>query len=199
MSPHVYNAKDLLLNFYLLHYLLLIIYYIYSNEIGFLIYGGNFAFHGQRYWEKTYIRNAYSKTAMGLRRDQGWRRVVVFKMSEYLCNYGGMQVSRVDAEKNLLPYVEKYNYLVELREETCHEPYSFYINYDPSKEKTHGQLLNHSKQHANAIPWTYAVSFNVLDAVFLAKIKISPGEKITWDYGSNYRGAQWMCGFMFEV
>ena len=160
----------------------------------FLIYGGKFGFPQTKVLREDLHQKCLHQDWDGLEKRSGLKEgsgvfaKKVFEKSEYLCNYGGRQVSKVEAEKNLLPDVEKCNYLVELREKSCNGIETFYIDFDPSKEKTYGQLLNHSKQHANAIPRTYAVCSNVLDVVFLAKRKINPGKQIRWDYGKNFRG-----------
>ena len=69
-------------------------------------------------------------------------------------NYGGVQVSQSYAEK-YLPDAEKCNYLVELLERTSCGMELFYMNCDSKRDKTYGQLINHSPLHPNAIPRTY--------------------------------------------
>ena len=55
----------------------------------------------------------------------------------------------------------------------------------PGKEKTFGQLLNHSSVHANVEPKIYLSESNKLDILFMAKRKIKE-EEIVQDYGSNF-------------
>ena len=160
----------------------------------FLIYGKMFGFPWtwiltEEFCQK-YINQDWNRLEIRSRLKEGHSVFVkrVFRKDEYLCNYGGVMVSKVDAQQNLLPYDEKCNYLVELWEETCHGPDTFYINYNSSKQKTYGQLINHSLEHPNATMWTYAVSINVLDLMFSANRTINPGEQITWNYGKKYSG-----------
>ena len=63
-----------------------------------------------------------------------------------------------------------------------------FINFDPGKEKTFGQLLNHLSVHANVEPKIYLSESNKLDILFRAKRKIKEDEEIVWDYGSNFSG-----------
>ena len=65
-----------------------------------------------------------------------------------------------------------------------------FIYFDPGKEKTFGQLLNHSSVHANAEPKIYLSELNILDILFRAKRKIKENEEIVWDYGSNFSGGK---------
>ena len=53
-------------------------------------------------------------------------------------------MSQSYAEKYLLPDDEKCNYLVELLERTSCGMELFYINCDSKRDKTYGQLINHS-------------------------------------------------------
>ena len=46
-----------------------------------------------------------------------------------------------------------------------------FVNFDPGKEKTFGQLLNHSSVHANVEPKIYLSESNKLDILFRAKRK----------------------------
>ena len=50
----------------------------------------------------------------------------------------------------MLPYDDECDYLVELREKTCDGAFvKVFVNFDPGKDKTFGQLLNHSSVHPN--------------------------------------------------
>ena len=53
-----------------------------------------------------------------------------------MCNYGGVQVSNSFAEKHLLPFDEKCDYLAELYEKTSDGMKKFYINFDIKENKT---------------------------------------------------------------
>ena len=89
----------------------------------------------------------------------------------------------------MLPFDDECNYLVELREKTCNgASVKVFINFDPGKEKTFGQLLNHSSVHANVEPKIYLSESNELDILFRAKRKIKEDEEIAWDYESNFSG-----------
>ena len=79
---------------------------------------------------------------------------------------------------------------MELREKTCDGAFvKVFINFDlESKEKTFGQLLNHSSVHANVEPKIYLSESTKLDILFRAKRKIKEDEEIVWDYGSNLSG-----------
>ena len=100
-----------------------------------------------------------------------------------------LNVTESYAEKHMLPYEEQCNYLVELREKTCDgASVKVFVNFDPGKEKTFGQLLNHSSVHANVEPKIYLSESNKLDILFRAKRKIKEDEEIVWDYGSNFSG-----------
>ena len=160
----------------------------------FLIYGKMFGFPWTQILTEDFCQKCINQDwdrleiRSGLKEGYGVFAKRVFSKGEYLCNYGGLMVSKVYAKQNLLPYDEKCNYLVELQEETCHELDTFYINYNSSKQKTCGQLINHPSQHPNATMWTYTVSINVLDLMFSANRTINPGEQITWNYGKEYSG-----------
>ena len=90
-------------------------------------------------------------------------------------------------KKHMLPLDDECNYLVELREKTCDgASVKDFINFDPGKEKTFGQLLNHWSVHANVEPKIYLSKLDKLDILFRAKRKIKEDEEIVWDYGSNF-------------
>ena len=72
-----------------------------------------------------------------------------------LCNYGGVQVTTKYAEKYLLPFEDKCDYVVELRETTNDGLKNIYLNCHPTECKTFGQLLNHSSLHPNAVTKIY--------------------------------------------
>ena len=87
----------------------------------------------------------------------------------------------------MLPFDDECNYLVELREKTCDgASVKVFINFDLGKEKTFGQLLNHSSVHANVEPKIYLSELNKLDIFLRAKRKIEEDEEIVWNYGSNF-------------
>ena len=105
-----------------------------------------------------------------------------------LCNYGGVQVTTKYAEKYLLPFEDKCDYVVELRETANDGLKNIYLNCHPTECKTFGQLLNHSSLHPNAVTKIYATGKIKLDIIFIAKRDIRVEEEIVWDYGKNYTG-----------
>ena len=105
-----------------------------------------------------------------------------------LCNYGGVQVTTKYAEKYLLPFEDKCDYVVELRETTNDGLKNIYLNCHPTECKTFGQLLNHSSLHPNAVTKIYTTGEKKLDIIFIAKHDIRVDEEIVWDYGKNYTG-----------
>ena len=129
------------------------------------------------------------KVVCGLAEGRGVFATKTFSRGSFICNYGGLNVTESYAEKHMLPFDDKCNYLVELREKTCDgASVKVFINFDPGKEKTFGQLLNHSSVHANVEPKIYLSESNKLDILFRAKRKIKEEEEIVWDYGSNFSG-----------
>ena len=102
-----------------------------------------------------------------------------------LCNYGGVLVTRNYAEKYLLPFEDKCDYVYETTDDGIKQ---FYLNCHPTGSKTFGQLLNHSSLHPNAITKIYTIGKNKLDVIFVAKRDVRVDEEIVWDYGKNYTG-----------
>ena len=92
------------------------------------------------------------------------------------------------AEKHLLPFEDKCDYVLELCEMTDNGIKHIYLNCNPTGSKTYGQLLNHSLLHPNAVTKIYATGKNKLDVIFVAKHDITVDEEIVWDYGKNYSG-----------
>ena len=77
-----------------------------------------------------------------------------------LCNYGGVQVTGNFAEKYLLPFEDKCDYVLKLCETTDDGIKHFYLNCHLTGSKTFGQLLNHSSLHPNAITKIYTTGKN---------------------------------------
>ena len=77
-----------------------------------------------------------------------------------LCNYGGVQVTSNYAEKYLLPFEDKCDYVIEICETTNDGIKHIYLNCYLTGSKTYGQLLNHSSLHPNAITKIYATGKN---------------------------------------
>ena len=128
------------------------------------------------------------KSSTCLAEGRGVFSTKTFPRGSFICNYGGINVQESYAEKKLLPYNDECNYLVELREKTHDGFLKIFINFEPDKDKTFGQLLNHSSLHPNVEPKIYLSEWNKLDILFRAKRKIEEGEEIVWDYGSNFSG-----------
>ena len=129
------------------------------------------------------------KVVPGLAEGRGVFSTKNFSRGSFICNYGGLNVPESYAEKHMLPYDDECDYLVELREKTCDGAFvKVFVNFDPGKDKTFGQLLNHSSVHPNVEPKIYLFKWNKLDILFRAKRKIEEGEEIVWDYGSNFSG-----------
>ena len=77
-----------------------------------------------------------------------------------LCKYGGVQLTSNYAEKHLLPFEDKCDYVLELREMTDNGIKHIYLNCNPTGSKTCGQLLNHSSLHHNAVTKIYVTGKN---------------------------------------
>ena len=86
-----------------------------------------------------------------------------------LCNYGGVQVMSKYAEKYLLLFEDKCDYVLEICETTGDGIKHIYLNCHLTGSKMCGQLLNHSSLHPNAVTKIYATGKNKLDVIFFAK------------------------------
>ena len=80
--------------------------------------------------------------------------------------------------------------MVELLERTSCGMELFYINCDSKRDKTYGQLINHSSFHPNATPRTHATAKGKLEIIFCSQCDIKSDEEILWDYGKNYNGVK---------
>ena len=89
-----------------------------------------------------------------------------------MCNYGGVQLTSNYAEKHLLPFEDKCDYVLELCEMTDNGIKHIYLNYNPTGSKT----------NPNAVKKIYATGKNKLDVIFVAKCDIRVDEEIVWDY-----------------
>ena len=105
-----------------------------------------------------------------------------------MCNYGGVQLTSNYAEKYLLLFEDKCDYVLKLREMTDNGIKHIYLNCNPTGSKTYGQLLNHSSLHPNAVMKIYATGKNKLDVIFVEKRDIRVDEEIVSDYQKNYTG-----------
>ena len=89
-----------------------------------------------------------------------------------LCNYGGVQLTSNYAEKHLLPFEAKHDYVLKLCGMTDNRIKHIYLICNPTGSKTYGQLLNHSSLHPNAITKIYATYKIKLDVIFVAQCDI---------------------------
>ena len=46
------------------------------------------------------------------------------------------------------------------------------MNYDSKRDKTYGQLINHSSLHSNAIPRTYVTEKGKLEIIFVHNVTL---------------------------
>ena len=90
--------------------------------------------------------------------------------------------------RKIMPFHKRCEYLIELEEYTLEGRILVYMDSDKKKEKTFGQLINHSASHPNAEPKVYSSKWNELDIVFISKRNIAKNQQILWDYGKNYSG-----------
>ena len=96
----------------------------------------------------------------------------IFAKHTPLCNYGRVQVTRDYAEKYLLPFEDKCDYVLKLCETTDDGIKHIYLNCHLTGSKTSGQLLNHSSLHPYAITKINMTGKNKLDVIFVAKCDI---------------------------
>ena len=166
----------------------------YSAEMVYLLSGAKFGFPQRKVLPENLLRKCRNQDWSGL---QIWSGLVegngVFAQEHFvkntpLCNYGGVQLTSNYAEKHLLPFEDKCDYVLELREMTDNGIKHIYLNCNPTGSKTYGQLLNHSSLHPYAVMKIYATGKNKLDVIFVAKRDITVDEEIVWDYGKNYTG-----------
>ena len=105
-----------------------------------------------------------------------------------VCNYGGTNVPMEIAKKDLLPFDNRCDYLVELFERSHYRWEKFYL--DCTHDKTYGQILNHSSLHPNVIPDVYTTGPQRLDMLFRTLRAIDENEQLVWNYGSKYGGVK---------
>lgn len=124
----------------------------------------------------------------GLAEGRGVFTTKTFHAGEVVCNYGGTNVSREVAEKYLLPFEDKCDYVVELFEQSSSGWQKFYLNC--KSELTFGQTLNHSYLHPNVKPDVYSVGPRELDLLFTTVRSIDANEQLVWNYGTKYTGVR---------
>lgn len=105
-----------------------------------------------------------------------------------VCNYGGKFHSHKYCEKNLLPFEQKCDYLIELRENMKGKWALVYLNHDSTTD-SFGKFLNHSQKHPNLKTKIFALGECAkLDILFITKRTIKKNEELVWDYGPKYTG-----------
>ena len=162
----------------------IVIYKLFYNaEMVYLLSGAKFGFPQRKVLPENLLRKCRNEDWSGLQIRSGLvEGNGVFAQEHFvkntpLCNYGGIQLTSNYAEKYLLPFEDKCDYVLELCEMTDNGIKHIYLNCNPTGSKTYGQLLNH-----------YATGKNKLDVIFVAKCDITVDEEIVWDYGKNYTG-----------
>ena len=166
----------------------------YSPEMVYLLSGAEFGFPQRKVLPDNLMRKCGNQDWSGLQIRSGLMEGNgVFAQEHFvkntpLCNYGGVQVASNYAEKYLLPFEGKCDYVLKICETTNDGIKHIYLNCHPTGSKTYGQLLNHSSLHPNAVTKIYATGKIKLDVIFVAKCDIQVDEEIVWDYGKNYTG-----------
>lgn len=112
-----------------------------------------------------------------------------FEKHQAICNYGGVLLNEDYVKKTLLPYEDKCNYLVEMREKKFNKWVTLYLNHDDSTYSM-GKYINHSKLHPNLTYKIYVTKDRKLDLIFFAKSKIVKGSQLLWNYGNQFSGVE---------
>ena len=127
------------------------------------------------------------KLKTGLKEGKGVVAGKVILKCTAVCNYGGHFIQQEYAEKNLLPFEKKCNFLLEMNENYKGKNIKFYLNHDENSPETFGKYLNHSKKHPNVKMRVY-VDGDKLEVIFFTTKKVDIGEQLVWNYGSKYQG-----------
>lgn len=131
-------------------------------------------------WEDVQVKS-------GLKEGRGVVANKVIEKGTAVCNYGGHFLEREYAEKYLLPFEEKCEYLLEMKENFRGKYKFFYLNHDDHSKETFGKYLNHSKKHPNVAIRIYADD-KKLDVIFVTSRKVKVNEQLVWNYGTQYKG-----------
>lgn len=126
---------------------------------------------------------------VGLKEGKGVFTTQRFSKHVAVCNYGGRNLTQEFVLKHLLPFDDKCDYLVELKERSTERYEKFYIDVTEGN-KTFGQLLNHSSRHPNVFPKVYVIGPQKLDIIFTTLRIIDPAEELVWHYGDSYSGVE---------
>ena len=166
----------------------------YSPKMVYLLSGAKFGFPHRKVLPENLMRKCRNQDWSGLQIRSGLvEGNGVFAKEHFakhtpLCNYGGVQVTRDYAEKYLLLFEDKCDYVLGLCETTDDGIKHIYLNCHLTGSRTFGQLLNHPSSHPNAITKIYRTGKNKLDVIFVTKCDIRVDEEIVWDYAKNYTG-----------
>ena len=150
----------------------------YSPEMVYSLSGAKSGFPQRNVLPENLMRKCGNQDGSGLQiryglmEGNGVFSQKLFVKNTPLCNYGGVQVTSNYAEKYLLPFEDKCDYVIEICETTNDGIKHIYQNCHPTGSKTYGQLLNHSSLHSNAITKIYTTGKNRLDVIFVAKCDI---------------------------
>ena len=129
------------------------------------------------------------KIVEGLPEGKGVFAISDIPRGTYVCNYGGSFLSIKYCEKNLLPFEEKCNYLVEMKENINGKWEKVFLNHDEKTVETFGKLLNHSRIHPNVKCKVFAIEEEqLIDILFITLRDVKKGEQLVWDYGPNFSG-----------
>ena len=129
------------------------------------------------------------KIVEGLPEGKGVFAISDIEKGTYVCNYGGIFLSFRYCEKNLLPFDDKCNYLVEMKENVNGKWEKVFLNHDENTVETFGKFLNHSHIHPNVKCKIFAIDEDkIIDILFKALRDVKKGEQIVWDYGPNFSG-----------
>ena len=158
---------DKIIWFYL--FVMVISKLFYSPEMVYLLSGAKFGFPLRKVLPENLMRKCGNQDWSGLQiRSRLMEGNGIFAQEHFvkntpMCNYGGIQVTRNYAERYLLPFEDKCDYVLKLCETTDDGIKHFYLNCYPTGSKTFGQLLNHSALHPNAITKIYTTGKNKLE------------------------------------
>lgn len=129
------------------------------------------------------------KIVDGLPEGKGVFAICDIERGTYVCNYGGSFLNNRYCEQNLLPFEDKCNYLIEMKENINGRWNKVFLNHDENTTETFGKFLNHSKIHPNVKCQIYVgEEGKFLDILFITTRDVKKGEEIVWDYGSNFSG-----------
>ena len=88
-------------------------------------------------------------------------------------------------KKKVLPFEEKCNYILEIREKFQGDWKYFYLNHDEDSCETAGKYLYHSKIHLNLVHLIYADG-DKLEVIFITTRKVHLDEQLVWNHGQKY-------------